>query len=93
MTIKYSFLVLMASKILIAILFFLVSTDGESFSLHSLWSDKSRFWTLEECNFQLIIPMMACWFQYLLYQFHVLFIFLAVGRHQSLGTADISLSP
>lgn len=74
-------------------LIFLVLTDWKGFSLHSLWSEKSRFWTLEECNFQCIIPMMAHWFQYLLYSLHVLFIFLAVGRHQSLGTADTSLSP
>lgn len=66
-TINYSFIVLTASKILIVILFFLVSTDGEGFSLHSLWSEKSRSWTLDKCNVQCIIPIKAQWFQYLLY--------------------------
>lgn len=67
MTINYSFIVLTASKILIVILFFLVLTDGEGFSLHSLWSEKSRSWTLDKCNVQCIIPIKAQWFQYLLY--------------------------
>lgn len=44
---KYSFLVLMAWKILIVI-FFLFLTYWKGFALHSLWSEKSKSWTLDK---------------------------------------------
>lgn len=64
--------------------------------MHSLWSEKSRSWTLDKYIFQCVIPMMTYWFQYPLYSLHVLFIFLffpPAGSWQAPGTADISLSP
>lgn len=63
--------------------------------MHSLWSEKSKYWTLDEYNFQCVIPMMVP-VSFVLASYSVYFSFfsqLAVGRHQSLGTADISLSP
>lgn len=74
---KYSLLVLMAWKILLIVIFFLFLTYWKGFCLHSLWSEKSRSWTLvDKYNFQCVIPMMTYWFQYPLYSLHGLFIFL-----------------